>query len=519
MERSRKVELFDQIRREFEFGCGTVVGVSRKLGVHRRTVRQAIASAIPPDRKRPVRARPQLEPVRAFIDGVLEADLRAPRKQRHTAHRIFVRLRELFPDCSVAERTVREYVHDRKRTLGLLGRDVMIPQSYAWGVEAQVDWYEASIVVDGEPSTAQVFVMRSMASGGAFHRSYSHATQQAFLEAHELAFQYFGGVFARLRYDNLSSAVKRILRGSKREQNERFATFRSHWQFEASFCTPGEGHEKGGVEGEGGYFRRNHLVPVPHVASWSALNDQMLEWSRQDEARVIGDRDLSVGAGMAIERDHLRPLQPDGFGIAEESFAVVDGKGCVSVRTNLYSTPLRVGTRVHIRVLPTSVEVLAGGERVASHPRCYRNRQLILDLEHYLDVLERKPGAFAGSKPLAQWRADGRWTPAFDQMWDGLKARCGSEDGTRRMIELLQFGRSCGYARLSAAIEAALALGATDVAAVRYLVTAPTLAVPAAAPLTAASARAVEHYTRPLPSLGEYDALLTGADGQEAVAR
>jgi hypothetical protein len=107
--------------------------------------------------------------------------------------------------------------------------------------------------------------MRSMASGGAFHCTFPHASQQAFLEAHEKAFVYFGGVFTTLRYDNLKSAVKKILRGHQREESTRFMAFRSHWGFAAEFCTPGEGHEKGGVEGEGGYFRRNHLVPVPQL--------------------------------------------------------------------------------------------------------------------------------------------------------------------------------------------------------------------------------------------------------------
>ena len=138
-----------------------------------------------------------------------------------------------------------------------------MPQSYDWGVEAQVDWYEAYADLDGERVKLQVFEMRSMASGAAYHRAYLRATQQAFLEAHELAFHYFGGVFRRLRYDNLTSAVKKILRGYERELTARFIAFRSHWQYQADFCTPGEGHEKGGVEGEGGYFRRNHWVPVP----------------------------------------------------------------------------------------------------------------------------------------------------------------------------------------------------------------------------------------------------------------
>lgn len=143
-----------------------------------------------------------------------------------------------------------------------------MPQTYAWGQEAQVDWYEAVAVLGDEEITLQVFGLRSMASGAAFHRAYPRATQQAFLEAHEDAFAYFGGVFATLRYDNLTSAVRKILRGYRREETIRFLTFRSHWQFDATFCTPGEGHEKGGVEGEAGYFRRNHWVPVPQVSKY-----------------------------------------------------------------------------------------------------------------------------------------------------------------------------------------------------------------------------------------------------------
>ncbi len=124
-----------------------------------------------------------------------------------------------------------------------------------------------AIILQGlEPGTA----VAVEASGGAFHRAYPHASQQAFPEAHELAFAYFGGVSRQLRYDNLSSAVKRILRGSQGEETERFIAFRSHWGFESEFCTPGEGHEKGGVEAENGYFRRNHLVPLPKVGSWEA---------------------------------------------------------------------------------------------------------------------------------------------------------------------------------------------------------------------------------------------------------
>src|SRR5512135_2561834 len=226
VDRRRKVELFEQLRREYEFGIGTIQGVARTFGVHRRIVRQALASAVPPDRSYRHRARPALGPVEAFIERILEGDRRVPRKQRHTARRIYHRLRAEMPDHPIAESTVRNHVNERKRALGLLGREVYVPQFYDWGREAQVDWYEAQADLAGQRTCVQIFCMRAMASGDAFHRAYVSATQQAFLEAHELAFRYFGGAFRVLRYDNLGSAVRKVLCGRQREETERFIAFR-----------------------------------------------------------------------------------------------------------------------------------------------------------------------------------------------------------------------------------------------------------------------------------------------------
>ncbi len=196
-----KVELYEQIRREYEFGVGSIIGVARKLGVHRRMVREAVRNAVPAQRKKTERPAVKMASAVSLIDSILELDRKAPRKQRHTARRIFDRIRAEIPGCTPAERTVRQYVERRKHVLGLAEHETFVPQSYDWGVEAQVDWYEAYADLDGERVKLQVFSMRSMASGAAFHRAYLSSTQQAFLEAHELAFAYFEGVFRRLRYD------------------------------------------------------------------------------------------------------------------------------------------------------------------------------------------------------------------------------------------------------------------------------------------------------------------------------
>ena len=508
MDWRRKVELFEEMRREYEFGVGTIVGVAKKLGVHRRMVREAIASAQPRPRKPNRRRAWKIDSVRERIDGILTADRQAPRKQRHTAHRIWQRLLAEVPGCDVRERTVRQYVQRRKRELGLEVRETFVPQSYVWGVEAQVDWYEAFADIAGERQKQYVFCMRSMASGAAFHRAFPRATQQAFLEAHEHAFAYFGGVFRTLRYDNLSSAVKKILRGYRREETARFVAFRSHWRFQAEFCTPGEAHEKGGVEGEGGYFRRNHWVPVPAAPDLDGLNVQLLAACQQDEQRIIAGRERKIGEAMRIEREHLLPQVSERFDLAEISFPLVDSQGCVRVRTNRYSVPAPAGTRVEAKVHAAFVEIWRSGDLAARHKRSYDRQQQILNLEHYLDVLQRKPGALAGSKPLEQQRRAGLWPASFDVIWQSLVERHGRPNGTRQMIELLKLGKVHGRVKLEQAVERALSLGSCDVAAVGHLLTADTLRRPRCEPMELGS---LERYERPLPVMNNYDELLAEA--------
>ena len=501
------MELFEQIRREYEFGVGTIAGVARKLGVHRRMVREALKSAVPAEARRPQQRRlRKLEAAIQFIDAVLLADRQAPVKQRHTAHRIYERLKLEVPGFSAGERTVRGYVHRRRLQLGLELREVFVPQSYTAGSEAQVDWYEAWAVLNGERVKLQVFEMRSMASGAACHRAYTHATQQAFLEAHEHAFRYFGGVFRVLRYDNLKSAVKKVLRGCRREETSRFIAFRSHWRFQSEFCSPGRGNEKGGVEGEGGWFRCNHWVPLPEARDLDELNLYLERCCAEDQRRVISGRSQMVGAALIEEQAHLLPLAAEPFDLVDASFPTVDGLSCVRVRTNRYSVPLPPGTQVEARVSADHVEVWHEGQCAARHERCFSRLQKILDLEHYLDVLRRKPGALAGSTPLAQWRQAGRWPESFDRLWQELNRRHGRQEGTRQMIDLLMLGRGERWAHLRAAIEQALSLGCHDVAAVRHLMLAGEMVKPAAEVIDVGL---LARYERPQPVLSSYDELLS----------
>jgi hypothetical protein len=404
--------------------------------------------------------------------------------------------------------TVRQYVRERKRELGWSTRETCVPQSYAPGQEGQVDWYEAWAELNGAPVKLQVFALRSMVSGAAFHRAYQRATQQAFLEAHEHAFDYFGGVFRLLRYDNLKSAVQKVLRGHRREETTRFIAFRSHWRFASDFCTPAEPHEKGGIEGEAGYFRRNHWVPLPQARDLDALNAQLLAACREEERRQIAGHAQTVGTAMIAEREQLLPLAGQHFELAELSFPRVDGLGCVRVRTNLYSAPAPPGRTVEVRLYPSHVEVRDEGRCIARHERCYERQQQVLDLEHYLDVLERKPGALSGSKPLAAWRARGLWPDSYDQLLAQLLDRHGQPSGTRQMVQVLSLIKHHGHARVRTAVDEAITLGCADAAAIRHLVE--------AADLTHAREALIElgelsRFERPAPVMTDYDGLL----GQE----
>jgi len=249
-------------------------------------------------------------------------------------------------------------------------------------------------------------------------------------------------------------------------------------------------------------------VPLPEARDLEELNAYLEECCRQDRRRVLAGRAETVGTAMLHEQSHLIPLAAEPFDLTESSFPTVDGLRCVRVRTNRYSAPLPPGTVVEAKVRADYVEVWHEGMRVACHERCYSRQQKILDLEHYLDVLRKKPGALAGSTPLAQWREAGRWPECFDRLWQALNTRHGRQDGTRQMIELLSHGPHEGWDRLRTAVEQALSLGCQDVAAIRHLLAAGRLTKPAVAVIEIGL---LARYERPQPVLSDYDQLLAKA--------
>jgi transposase len=504
------VEQFEQIRRDRDREGLSIRGLAVRHGVHRRAVRQALESAVPPVKRAAVgRAAPKLGPFRAVIDGWLEADRTAPRKQRHTAKRIHQRLvDELGAD--VAETTVRQYVRARKRAMGLAVGEVFVPQVHAPGMEGEVDWGEAEVVLAGGAMIVHLFVMRASFSGAAFCQASLVETQQAFLELHVQAFEWFGGVFPSLKFDNLKSAVKKVLKGRRRVESDRFVALRSHYLFASQFTTPGiEGaHEKGGVEGEVGRHRRNHLVPVPHVADLAELNRLLLAGCEQDLDRRIDGRPVTVGEAWAVERPLLLDLPAEPYDACESAAPRVDAKSLVTIRQNRYSVPVALaGLKVSARVGAREITINHAGLQVARHERMHGKFGTSAQLDHYLELLQRKPGGLEHSVALTQERERGCWPGCFDQLWAALSERYGRSDAARQMVDVVMLCREHGPERVALAARGALTAGAIDGRAVAVLARRAEIRPDVVAPLSGLEARLTVH-DRPAPGdLADYDQL------------
>jgi transposase len=504
-----RVELFEQIRRDHEFGGLSKRALAAKYGVHRRTVRQALESAVPPARKRPVgRPAPKLGPWRELVDGWLIADREVPRKQRHTAKRIFERLRDEH-GAEVAERTVRGYVAGRKRELGLDVGEVCVPLCHEPAAEAEVDWGEAMVVLAGVLTKIYLFLMRSCFSGACFVQAHTRCTQQAFLEGHVAALEFFGGVFGTaIRYDNLTSAVKTVLKGRRRVETDRFVALRSHYLFSSEFTRPGKegAHEKGGVEGDVGRWRRTYLVPVPEFGSLAELNEHLAVCMIRDLGRTIRGRRETVGEALGREIDLLRTLPVEAFDTAEHASPRVDAKALVTVRQNQYSVPVKLaGLRVAARIGAREIVLLHDGREVARHERLHGKYGTSAQLDHYLDVLQHKPGALARSLALRQERERGSWPEGFDQLWRAIEQKVGTSEAARQMVDVLLLCRELGPAQVELAVRGALAAGAHDGRAVQVLARRAERSQPV--PLTDLDARLAAS-DRPVPDLSHYDQLL-----------
>ncbi|MER6076414.1 IS21 family transposase [Streptomyces sp. NPDC001817] len=534
---------FEKIRHDSARERLSIRALAKRHRVSRSIVRQALASPLPPPRKRPVRAAPVLGPYHELIDAWLREDMAAPAKQRHTARQITDRLAEEH-GCKASYGAVRSYIYRRRPELLLerqqeqSARHGFLDRSRNPGRDAEVDFGELWVDLSsgrGELTRCHMFVFRLCFSGRAVHRVYPTCAQEAFLDGHVHALHTLGGVPAgQVRYDNLTPAVERVLRpGRDREENPRWRAFHEHFAFSPWYCEPGlrGAHEKGGVEGEVGYFRRNYLVPVPKVSSLAELNALITGWEEKELRRRIGSREQTIGEDFALEAPLLAPLPEDGFEVRHPLEVRVDRYATVTVRTNRYSVPARlIGARVRVMAGGLDLVVYHGRGEVARHPRLAGSGQRSLQLDHYLEVLLGKPGALQRADVLAQARRQGAFTREHELLWEKARTVLGEDEGTRALVEVLLLHRRMDRSDVLAGIRAALALGSTDPdlialearKAAAFHGRSPTVTVPDQLqgenrPIPERRRRRPDlpADTRPVPSLSAYDQLLNRRQHQE----
>jgi transposase len=458
-----RVDEYEKIRRAYYLEHKSVRRIAQEQGHSRKTVQKAVGSSEPQAYQRQAeRAAPTLGRYKARIEGLLAESSQMPRKQHYTGHKIYeVIVKEGYQG---SESSVRRYIGLWR---GLhKSPAVYVPLEFERGADAQADWGEGEVVLAGERITVQLFSIRLCYSRRLFVMACPSQKLEAFLEAHVAAFRYFEGVPHRISYDNLKTAVKEILKGHQREEQAGFLAFRSQYLFESHFCTPGQGHEKGGVEHGVGYGRRNFLVPIPEVASFEELNAHLLAQCLADDERTVHGQPVSIGQAWQQEKECLLPQPAQDYPCCKTQQVTLTPYSQVIFETNRYSVPVGEGRRtLTVRVYTFRVEILHQTQVLATHERCYGHGQDIFDPLHYLPLLEQRPGAFDYAKPLQQWRAG--WPTVYEQALTQLRSLWPDGRGVREFIQILQLHKTHPAGLIEQAISAALAFGCVHYEGVR----------------------------------------------------
>jgi len=454
------MEMWSEIRRRVLVDGESKRSVCKRFEIHWGTLEKILGHAEPPGYRigRP-RSKPKIEPFLPVIEEILEKDRSAPRKQRHTAVRLFHRLRDEYGHQG-GYTTVKDAVRERAAH----GREVFVPLSQPAG-EAQADFGQAEAVIAGATVKVALFVMTLPHSDVVFCRAYPRECMETFLDGHRRAFEFFGGVPRRIAYDNARTSVTKFSGPRERELTKDFLRLVGHYLFVAHFCLVRRPNEKGHVENLVGYARRNFLVPVPEAAGFEELNAKLDADCRRDLERTVDGEAGTKAERLERERASLLPLAAEAFEAGRVEQPKVNSLSLARFDRNDYSVPTQYAHR--------QVTAVGGIERVrfvideqvvAEHKRDWGRRRTSFDPVHYLALLERKPGALDFAKPLEGW--------VLPESLVVLRRRLEGEfgdDGRREFIKVLRVMEHASPQELAAAVEAALSFGACDSAAVRLV--------------------------------------------------
>lgn len=452
----RTVEEYETIRRAYFLEGKSIREISRQLKHGRTLVRKAIMHAEPPGyRLSKHRPAPVLGPYQKRIEALLNESDQMPRKQRYTANKIYqiIRAEGYAGSAGSVHNYVSRQRKKRKR------KQLYLPLEFDMGQDAQVDWGVGIVEMAGERVKVQLFVMRLNYSRARFVMAFPFQKQEAFFEGHIQAFRFFAGVPRRITYDNLKTAVFRILEGHHREEQQAFKGFRSYYLFESHYCTPGQAHEKGGVENDVGYVQRNFLAPMPRVDSFKELNVYLHSQCQQDLERHIRSHQRTVQQLWKAEKKHLIPMPESDYQACRTHLVKVNPYSQVVFETNRYSVPTNIREKqLVLRAYPFRIEILAMDAIVATHPRCFDRQQDVIEPLHYVPLLVQRPGAFEHALPVRRWRR--YWPAEFDELLEGLRQRWPDGRGVREFLAILQLHQEHSQELVHKAVRMALELGA-----------------------------------------------------------
>ena len=460
----KKVDDYERIRKAYHIEGLSIREISRRYGHGRRLIRKALERPIP-DKYQMGQSRKSavLGQYRQRILDLLKESEKLPRKQRYTAHKIYeIVEKEGYSGC---EGNIHNFICRTKKKLE--AGKVYLPLEFDAGKDAQVDWGEAVVILAGAEVKVQFFVMRLNYSRVRFVKAYPFQKQEAFLDGHEAGFHYLGGVPQRITYDNLKTAVFRILEGHNRQEQDAFKAFRSYYLFNSHYCTPAQGHEKGGVENDVGYVQRNFFSPLPRINDYDELNQLLLERCKQDVDRHIRGQAAPVSALWEVDKVHLLPFPRQDYPACETRPVKANSYSQVVFETNRYSVPHTfAGKQLVLRAFPFKIEVLSLESVIATHRRDFGREQDIFDPLHYLSLLEQRPGAFEHTIPVRQWRK--KWPATYEQLLRGLQESKPEGPGVREFIAILKLHQAHSADLVEQAVDAAVHTGMQNLDGVMY---------------------------------------------------
>ncbi len=454
------MEVYARVRRSVQVDGMSIREAARQFGLARKTIRKMLAYSIPPGygRKKPV-LKPKLGPWLGIIDQILEDDKGQPTKQRHTAKRIWERLKAEHA-FSGGYTVVKDYVRDAR----VRHKEVFVPLAHPPG-DAQADFGEAVVVIAGVEQKAHFLCLDLPHSDDSFVVAFPAENTESFLEGHNQALAYFGGVPRTILYDNTRIAVAKITGDGERKPTDAFSGLQSHYLFAAKFGRPGKGNDKGNVEGLVGYARRNFMVPVPRVASWDELNAHLREQCRQRRDKKVHGEKETIAERFERDKEKLLPLPATPHEACEKRTARASSQALVRYETNDYSVPVEYGHRqVLVKAFVWEVVISAASEVVARHTRSYGREEMIFDPLHYLALLEQKTNALDQAAPLQGWQLP----EEFAELRRQMEARLGKR-GRREYVQVLRLLETFSLSEVTAAVRHALQLPAIAFDAVKHL--------------------------------------------------